>query len=134
MRDASIRFEIPLVFWDEFDTGDLKWLPDFLAPIQDAEFFAAGLKHPFGKCIFVFAGGTSSRFDEFKAWRRHGETHEQHTDDIWYPSFKAVKGPDFISRLRGFVDVKGPNPGSTEPNATHQTAVSEDPAFVLRRA
>ena len=70
VRDASIRREIPLVFWDEFDTGGLRWLAEFLAPMQDAEFFEGGLKHPIGKCTSVFAGGTCSAFDEFKAWRR----------------------------------------------------------------
>ncbi|MEZ5431033.1 MAG: hypothetical protein R3F31_07595 [Verrucomicrobiales bacterium] len=25
-------------------------------------------------------------------------------------SFREVKGPDFISRLRGYVNIKGPNP------------------------
>jgi hypothetical protein len=134
VRDASIRREIPLVFWDEFDTGGLRWIAEFLAPMQDADFFEGGLKHPIGKCIFVFAGGTSSSFDEFKAWRRPDDLAELPADEIWSESFKAVKGPDFVSRLRGFVDVKGPNPVCRHMKMSHEEAVTDDPAYVLRRA
>ena len=125
VRDASIRHEVPLVFWDEFDTAGLRWLADFLAPMQDADFFDGSHKHPFGKCIFIFAGGTRSSFDEFKQWPR--EKHEMLPPEKfeWDQKFKDLKGPDFISRLRGFVNVKSPNP---MPHA------DEDPAFVLRRA
>ena len=116
VRDASIRREIPLVFWDEFDTGDLKWLADFLAPMQDAEFFDGSHRHPFGKCIFVFAGGTCSSFDGFRDWKLPGDESNPTPQHPWHLSFKAVKGPDFISRLRGFIDVKGPNPESPSEN------------------
>lgn len=116
VRDASIRREIPLVFWDEFDAGDLKWLADFLGPMQDAEFFDGSHKHPFGKCIFVFAGGTCSSFDGFRHWKLPGDESKPTPQDPWHLSFKAVKGPDFISRLRGFIDVKGPNPESPSEN------------------
>lgn len=136
VRDASIRHEIPLVFWDEFDTGGLQWLADFLAPMQDAEFFDGSHKHPFGKCIFVFAGATSTTFSRFKAWPRSDERPEPEGDNAtsWSRNFTDVKGPDFVSRLRGFVDVKGPNPVRPQPGAAHFQAVQHDPAYVLRRA
>ncbi|HAB18818.1 MAG TPA: hypothetical protein DCE44_20555 [Verrucomicrobiales bacterium] len=136
VRDASIRLEIPLVFWDEFDTAGLQWLADFLAPMQDAEFFDGSHKHPFGKCIFVFAGGTSDRFEKFKEWQDHGResSRVKTQDDAWHPTFCAVKGPDFISRLRGFINVKGPNPTQPSVSRTKQSAPESDPAFVLRRA
>jgi hypothetical protein len=56
-----------------------------------------GSTHPIGRCIFVFAGATSYTFDHFI---REG-------DDI---EWKRQKGPDFASRLQGYLNVLGPNP------------------------
>jgi hypothetical protein len=117
VRDASIQNRIPFVFWDEFDTGDLTWLKDFLAPMQDAAFHAGGIQHTFGKAIFVFAGGTAASLARFNvrkddphdARRRKNEA-EPDRDDPHYDQFRKAKGPDFVSRLRGHIDVKGPNP------------------------
>jgi hypothetical protein len=58
----------------------------------------------------VFAGGTASSFAECVAGR------DEHAE-------KAAKKPDFVSRLRGYVDILG-------PNKTHP----DDVAVVLRRA
>ena len=38
IRDGSVHGQIPFVFWDEFDSLNLKWLKEFLAPMQDAIF------------------------------------------------------------------------------------------------
>jgi hypothetical protein len=38
--------------------------------------------------------------------------------------FKSIKGPDFVSRLRGYVNIKGPNP----------TSGQGDEVYVIRRA
>jgi hypothetical protein len=100
IRDASVRNQTPFVFWDEFDTASLQWLKDFLCPMQDAEFHAGGVHHPFGKVIFVFAGSTAASLAEFD--KKPGAPE--------YEVFRDKKGPDFVSRLRGHVDVKGPNP------------------------
>jgi len=103
VRDRSVQRQIPLVFWDEFDCKrndlPLGWLQEFLAPMQDANFQANGKTHPFGKCIFIFAGGTKTTFKDFD---RSGDEQDE--------DFRKVKGPDFVSRLRGFVNIKGPNP------------------------
>jgi hypothetical protein len=113
-RDAVLQQRLPLVFWDEFDTPldgrELGWLRHFLAPMQDGKFREDGAFHPLGPAIFVFAGGTASSFAEFAA------VHDEQRD-------RAAKKPDFISRLRGYVDVLGPN--RTGP---------DDMAVVLRRA
>jgi len=118
VRDASIRRRIPLVFWDEFDSRlegeDLGWLKHFLEPLQDAQFRVEGDIHPFGKAIFVFAGGTRSRFEEFDLSEQDDEEAER---------FRMRKGPDFVSRLRGYVNIKG-------PNREH----SDDPSYLIRRA
>jgi len=122
-RDFSLEGKIPLIVFDEFDTsyeGKLGWLKYFLAPMQDGLFREEDTVHPIGKAIFVFAGGTSSTFEEFC-----GETI---TDDEekkrFLTGFKSAKGPDFISRLRGNVNILGPNPSN------HQV----DQLFVIRRA
>jgi hypothetical protein len=101
VRDQALGGTVPLVFWDEFDTAldgrPLGWLRYFLAPMQDGEFRQGQLTHPIGRCIFVFAGGTCARVEDF-AEATHSEAGRQ------------AKGPDFVSRLKGFVNVVGPNP------------------------
>lgn len=115
VRDINLSGKTPFVFWDEFDTNfessELGWLRYFLSPMQDGSFQEGDLIHPIGKCIFVFAGGTSSSFHEFT----HGRPIELQ---------KKVKLPDFISRLKGTLDVYGPN----------NEKENFDQLFVLRRA
>jgi hypothetical protein len=96
VRDRVLKGRTPLVFWDEFDSGGYEWLQHFLAPMQDGEFRRDQLLHPIGKCVFVFAGSSCHSFTDFDAMRSDEE-------------FKALKGPDFISRLSGYLDVMGPN-------------------------
>jgi hypothetical protein len=114
VRDVTLRGKLPLVFWDEFDCtvrGDeLGWLPFFLAPMQDGTFQDGQITHPTGKSVFVFAGGTSTHYAEFET-RAHAR--------------RAQKGPDFASRLLGYMDVVGINP---------HPSPDEDRAYVLRRA
>ena len=100
VRDAVLEQHLPLVFWDEFDTplegASLGWLRRFLMPMQDAAFLDGDVSHPLGPAIFVFAGGTCATFAEFST----GDT----------PDDRRAKKSDFISRLRGYMDVLGPNP------------------------
>lgn len=114
VRDAALKGDLPLVFWDEFDAplngAPFGWLPYFLSPMQDGRFREGRGFHPLGPAIFVFAGGTASRFDEFVG---SGDAQAE----------KAAKKPDFVSRLRGYVNVTGPNRQS-----------EEDVAWPLRRA
>jgi hypothetical protein len=117
VRDATVKGKIPLVLWDEFDSNEAAWLREFLAPMQDAEYVANGTPHPLGKVIFVFAGGTSSDFRTFDLSGIAGPDGER---------FRRAKGPDFVSRLRGYVNIKGPNPVVT--------ADGDDIAHLVRRA
>ena len=123
VRDISLMGKIPLVFFDEFDSafqGKLGWLKYFLAPMQDGVFRVGDSVHPIGKAIFVFAGGTSSTYKQFC-----GETIEDETEyKQFLNEFKDAKGPDFISRLRGYVNILGPN----------QTDEKWDQLFIVRRA
>jgi hypothetical protein len=103
VRDLALDGRIPLVFFDEFDssfkgTEKLGWLKYFLAPMQEGKFMERETMHPIGRSIFVFAGGTNSTFEEFRWF-----------DECDKMRFKDAKGPDFISRLSGYVDIPGPN-------------------------
>jgi hypothetical protein len=115
VRDIGLSGKIPLVFWDEFDTPldgkPLGWLRYFLAPMQDGSFQEGQIVHPIGRAIFVFAGGTSHRMEEFGKGLDEGEQ-------------RAAKLPDFISRLKGYLNVLGPNPIEGQ----------RDPYYILRRA
>src|SRR5207247_10888514 len=67
--------------------------------------------HPSGRAILGFAGGTSHSVEQFSS-----------------AAMKAVaaKGPDFLSRLKGYVDIIGPNPRGDDRLA--------DPYHLIRRA
>ncbi|MBC2580050.1 RyR domain-containing protein [Clostridium sp. DJ247] len=123
VRDLSLEGKVPLVFFDEFDSafdGKLGWLKYFLAPMQDGVFREGDYVHPIGKAIFVFAGGTSSTFKEFC-----GEDIEEEKEHKQFlREFQSAKGPDFVSRLRGYVNILGPN----------QTDEQRDQLFIIRRA
>jgi len=115
VRDKVLSGETPVVFWDEFDTNKLDWLKYFLAPMQDGAFQEGQVTHSLGKSVFIFAGGTNCTFKEFNDHR-----DEQH--------FKDEKGPDFISRLSGFLDIAGPNPRDVQAGSL------PDREYPVRRA
>ena len=100
VRDMVLKGKTPCVFWDEFDSKEYSWLQYLLAPMQDGEFREGQLVHPIGKCVFVFAGGTSYDMENF------GPPDENSEE---YKKFKMLKGPDFASRLNGYLNVLGPN-------------------------
>lgn len=123
VRDLSLLGKIPLVFFDEFDSafeGKLGWLKYFLAPMQDGLFREGDSVHPIGKAIFVFAGGTSRTYREFCGEDIGDEKEYKH----FFREFQSAKGPDFVSRLRGYVNILGPN----------QTDEHWDQLFIIRRA
>ena len=121
VRDVGLSGKIPLVFWDEFDTPlagkPLGWLRYFLAPMQDGSFREGQIIHPIGRSIFVFAGGTSERLESF------GQGLEP--EDL-----REAKVPDFISRLKGYVNILGPN---RQKAASGEQAMT-DPYYIIRRA
>lgn len=127
VRDTVLAGAMPLVFFDEFDSGfeggELGWLKHFLAPMQDGEFREGEATHPIGRAIFVFAGGTRSSFAEFAAETASTDPQGAPGQREAAERFKAVKGPDFVSRLRGYVNIAGPNP--TGPSEVE---------YVVRRA
>ncbi|MGD2093225.1 MAG: RyR domain-containing protein [Candidatus Aminicenantes bacterium] len=132
IRDYSLRAAVPLVFFDEFDSSyhneTLGWLKYFLAPMQDGVFKDGEKTHPIGRAIFVFAGGTHRSLHEFARESKSG-TNEG-SDDL--QRFIAAKGPDFVSRLKGYVNIMGPNPINRDDG--RDTAPCGDRFFIIRRA
>jgi hypothetical protein len=121
IRDKALSGKISLVFWDEFDTSlqnqTLGWLRYFLAPMQDGKFQEGQITHHIGRCIFVFAGGTSHSMETFGANLSEKESG-------------AVKLPDFVSRLKGFLNILGPNRQESKDNYGQ----TKDPYYIIRRA
>lgn len=100
IRDAGLKGECPVVFFDEFDSKlaceKFGWLKYFLAPMQDGEFTQKGHPHFIGRAIFIFAGGTYYSMQTFK-----DATNTEYA--------KLQKAPDFLSRLKGHINILGPN-------------------------
>ena len=145
IRDAVLKGVTPVAFWDEFDSQKYKWLQYLLAPMQDGTFQQGEITHPIGKCIFIFAGGTSPSMEVFGVTEpaEPGEeelkrllpeirelqlTKFQEQADR-FREFKMLKGPDFISRLHGFLNVLGPNP---RPGSCHDITWPIRRALILR--
>ncbi|HBG18337.1 MAG TPA: hypothetical protein DDY32_03430 [Desulfobulbaceae bacterium] len=125
VRDEALKGKPPVVFWDEFDCGGLEWLQYLLAPMQDGAFLEGQITHPIGKCIFVFAGGTRYTMQSFSPDKSSAK----------YDDFKLKKGPDFVSRLRGYLDVLGPNPRQLfDPKTNGYDLDATDTCFPIRRA
>jgi hypothetical protein len=134
VRDEVLKGVTPVAFWDEFDSQSYKWLQYLLAPMQDGAFQQGEITHPIGKCIFIFAGGTSptlgafgvkeppvlspdkrKKLGELEKRKRHapltGKLERREAENAWR-DFRLLKGPDFISRLHGHLNVLGPNPST----------------------
>ena len=146
VRDIVLEGKVPFVFFDEFDSAlddqRLGWLKYFLAPMQDGEFRDGESTHPIGNAIFVFAGGTKSTYKNFvrnlpendssAVSFKRGDDEPQTTgeavkeDEDTKKAFRDAKGPDFVSRLRGHINVMGPNRQRRENDY--------DDVFIIRRA
>jgi hypothetical protein len=103
---------LPLVFFDEFDTDHhgvrLGWLKHFLAPMQDASFVTPRETLTVGPAVFVFAGGVYAKFQDFDPSEPPGVQHSPpDSQDLRDRTreFRDRKGPDFVSRLRGHVNI-----------------------------
>ncbi len=129
VRDRVLTGVIPVVFWDEFDSRAFEWLQYLLAPMQDGRFQEGQISHPVGKCVFIFAGGTSA---SFAAFEQQGSAGDEASIQ-----FKLRKGPDFRSRLDAYYDVLGPNQRELPVEETFPDLGGLDPddqGYVLRRA
>ncbi len=127
VRDLVLSGKTPAVFWDEFDSRGYFWLQYLLAPMQDGRFQEGQLNHAIGKCVFIFAGGTSHTFEAFGPLE-NGSTPEE--KEAWQ-DFRLCKGPDFHSRLDAYYDVAGPNQRKIPRS---ETPDGDDVCHPLRRA
>jgi hypothetical protein len=110
IRDLGLQGKLPLVFFDEFDSRykgeDFGWLRFFLAPMEGGKFFQKGKAHIIGRAVFVFAGSIASTMEKFR----------EKTSSEGAPS---AKGSDFVSRVKGYIEVAGPNPTGEGHNILH---------------
>jgi hypothetical protein len=119
VEQAGKKEPPPLVFFDEFDCElekqKLGWLKFFLAPMQDGVFYSENLSMPIriGRAVFVFAGGV---FDSFERFDPRGAPPDEQLGHVLSEAYKRridefaeAKGPDFISRLRGHINVPQAN-------------------------
>jgi len=121
VRDKVLSGPTPVVFWDEFDSEELKWLQYFLAPMQDGAFQEGQITHFLGKSVFVFAGATSYTFAQF-------------VKPLDITDFRFRKGPDFVSRLAGYLDIAGPNPREATAGSLPDREFPVRRAMVIRTA
>ncbi|MEM9942822.1 MAG: AAA family ATPase [Planctomycetota bacterium] len=116
IKNRIVGERIPVIFFDEFDSSlkslKLGWLKNFLGLMEDSKFRDVELR----QAVLVFAGGTSDTFEEFSLADRS-------IDDPQWSNFSEVKGPDFVSRLSGHINMVGLNPASPD-----------DDLFLIRRA
>jgi len=109
----------PLAFFDEFDCTwedrELGWLKYFLAPMQDGKF--QNKDASIGPAIFVFAGGVHASFERFDPTTDSAYDNLRDSEDYKrrLKGFVEQKGPDFISRLRGHINVSEINDAPGRP-------------------
>ena len=130
---ALSSHEVPLAIFDEFDANfenRFGWLKYFLAPMQDGQFRGKGGDYKVGRAIFLFSGGTEYSFDDFASLAtaevRHGGKQAGNGQarpparkadaevERAQNELRAAKIGDFISRLRGHLDVADINSGAGE--------------------
>ena len=123
VRNVTHGGQVPLVLLDEFDTAfegcSFGWLKHFLAPMQDGTFRDRENTFHIGKAILAFVGGVNHNYAMLDGRLRNRE-------------FIEAKGPDFVSRLQGYMDVLGIDPTGCGPEDQENTRVIRR-AILLRR-
>lgn len=126
-ENKKMRKSLQLIlFIDEFDCSvndkSLGWLKTFLPMMQDGEFTTTNNTYKpnystyHHQPILIFAGGTSLTYSNFSRQDSLGDPEDK-------LRFAQAKGPDFVSRLRGHIDILGP-----------QKTNELDEGYVIRRA
>jgi len=128
IQDRTIRGRgsdrsIPIVLFDEFDSPynnqPVGWLKFFLMPLQDGLYIDDNDTFHFGKSIFVFAGGVAESREDFVAKFKGGSDQ---------------KVGDFLSRLRGHIDVQDVSPKPAAAAASIKEIEFEKLSAQIRRA
>jgi len=127
VRDEVLKGAIPVVFWDEFDSKEYDYLQYLLAPMQDGTFQEGQITHTLGKCIMVFAGATCPGMQTFVNLGKSGDPQKA-------ALFRYKKGPDFASRMHGYINVLGPNQTMMTTPELECLPDPSDLCFPIRRA
>lgn len=81
----------------------------FLAPMQDATFYGVRQTIKIARAILVFAGGIYHSFEQFdpsSEYRLRRVNEDEKARQERQRVFREQKGPDFVSRLRGHINIK----------------------------
>ena len=108
-KENARKDKYKVFFFDEFDAvfnGRELGALQFFLEMMDLDM----------RALFVFAGGTSHTYSDFAR-------EDASISDTEKAKFRMLKGPDFVSRLRGHVNILGPN----KIDAT-------DDGYIIRRA
>jgi hypothetical protein len=125
VQNRALKGTIPIAFFDEFDCPrdgeSVGWLRHFLMPLQDGLYVEGEEAFDVGKAIFVFAGGVAHSYESFCTQ---------------FLGLTDQKVPDFVSRLRGFVNVLDISTDDCCATAGAENAVdgAPDRMLQLRRA
>lgn len=88
----------------------------FLAPMQDGQFKFGESMYTVGKAVFVFAGGVTESYRQFR-------------ERAFDQTLGTSKARDFVSRLRGYLDIRGI---SAAPGTQVDTVLMLRRAIILR--
>ena len=117
IRDCALQGFVPFVYFNSFDTSfsgsQCGWLPYLLTPMASGNFSDHGISRPIGQALFFFGATMVKDYEELQ--RRA----ERDTRNLTYTR-------DFLSCLRGFVNMLGPD------RVNHRDAL--DRLYPVRRA
>ncbi len=104
VRASVAKGKVPVAFWDEFDCRydghEFGYLRYFLPSMQDGVTYIHGIPRYIGRSVFVFAGGVKDSYSKMEALLQ-----QENPEEI--KLVKALKIPDFMSRLRVVLDIDG---------------------------
>ena len=104
VRASVAKGKVPVAFWDEFDCRydghEFGYLRYFLPSMQDGVTYVHGIPRYIGRSVFVFAGGVKDSYARMEELLKLDEPEEARL-------VKALKIPDFMSRLRVVLDIDG---------------------------
>ena len=102
VQNVEKKGKIPLVFFKKFDLPfndkEYGWLKFFLDPMESGVFNVDGTLNHIKRAIFVFETGAHESFQDFS-----------YDNQYEINQFKRAGGSDFVSRLRAYLNVLGPN-------------------------
>jgi len=139
IRDHAMQGKLPVVFWEDIDSGNFKWVRYFLSPMKDG--LSQGKKdiRHMGKCIFIFTGSSEKgKFlykpeEPFDDWMSK-KTMKRQRKRI--KVFKARKVLEFRNNLDASLSVSGVNKQDAY-SADQENLITEsqvDLMYPVRRA